>query len=195
MLELLNQILSLIQDILITPSIWLFPFKWIIVEPGEAALRYTCGKPGEMLNEGVHFGTSTQILIKEHVHTRIAPSDPVAVLTKDGTPLKVDVVITYGIPHLVNFFGTAEDPEQHLAAVAEAAVRSAISSRTFVEIVADSSNIETEVRKQVAEAVSGCGIKVKRARLQNVKLLPDYVRMTDKVTPVIDLLPPKNIPK
>lgn len=189
MLELLSQILSLVQDVLITPTIWLFPLKWIIVEPGESALRYTCGQPGKMLETGVHFGTSTQILIKEHVTTRIAPTDPVTVLTLDGIPLQADAVITYGIPHLVNFFATAEDPEQHLAAVAEAAVRTAMSSRTFKEIVSDSSAIETEVRKQVAEAVTGCGIKVKRARFQNIEQSPDYVRMADKTTPVIDLMP------
>lgn len=192
MLELLNQILALIQDILITPTIWLFPLKWIIVEPGEHALRYTCGKPGAMLEAGVHFGTATQVLLKEHTHTRIAPTDPVTVLTRDGTPLQADAIITYGIPHLVNFFATAEDPEQHLAAVAEAAVRSTMSSRTFSEIVSDSSAIEMEVRKSVAESVAGCGIKVRRARFQNIKQSPDYVRMADKTLPVIDLMPPVN---
>ena len=188
MLELLSQILGLIQDVLINPTIWLFPLKWIIVEPGESALRYTCGKPGKELDVGLHFATSTQVLIKEHVHTRIAPTDPVTVLTKDGTPLQADAVVTYSIPNLVNFFATAEDPEQHLAAVAEAAIRAAMSSRTFLEIVSDSSTLETEARKQTAEAVSGCGIKIRRTRFQNIEQLPDYVRMADKVQPVIDVV-------
>lgn len=194
MLELLNQILSLIQDILITPAIWLSPLKWIIVEPGECALRYTCGKPGQQLGVGVHLGTATQLLLKEHVHTRIAPTDAVTVLTRDGTPLKADAVVTYSIPHLANFFATAEDPDAHLAAVAEAAVRAAVSSRTFQEIVSNLSAIETELRKQIAEDVSGCGIKIKRARFQNLKQLPDYVRMAEKVLPVLDVRPPKRTP-
>lgn len=190
MLELLNQILSLVQDTLITPVLWLFPLKWIVVEPGEHALRYTCGKPGEMLKEGVHFGTSTQVLVKDHTYTCIAPTDPVTVLTRDGVPLWADAVVTYGIPHLANFYATAEDPEQHLAAVAEAAVRSAMSNRTFSEIVSDSSAIETEIRKSVAESAAGCGIKVKRARFQNIQQSPDYVRMADKTVPVINLTSP-----
>lgn len=188
MLELLSQILSLIQDVLIKPTIWLFPIKWIIVEPGEAALRYTCGKPGSELGPGFHLGTATQVLLKEHVHTRIAPTDPVTVLTEDGTPLRADAVITYSISNLANFFATAEDPEVHLAAVAETAVRAAMSSRTFLEIVSESSTLEVEVRKQTAESVSGCGIKIKRARFQNIEQLPDYVRMADKVQPVIDVV-------
>jgi len=193
MLELLTQILSLIQDILITPIIWLFPIKWVIVQPGEAALRYTRGHPGPRLKEGLHFGTCTQTIVKEHVHTRIAPTDPITVLTRDGVPLRADAVLTYGIPNLADFFGGAEEPDIHLAAVAEAACRSAMSSRYFSEIVSDSSTLATEVRKPVAEAMSGCGIRVRKARFQNIEQLPDYVRMAGHVVPVIDLkTKPKN---
>ena len=189
MLELLTQLLSLIQDILITPAIWLFPIKWVVVRPGESAIRYTCGKPGPEMVTGVRFGTSTQTIIKRHVQTRIAPTDPVTVLTKDGVPLRADTVITYSIPDLAAFFAGAEDPEDHLAAVAEAACRSTMSSHTFMEIVSNSSILETEVRKQVAEAVSGCGIKVRKTRFQNIEQLADFVRMAGVLVPVIDLKP------
>ncbi len=185
MLELLGQILSLIQDVLISPTIWLFPLKWIIVEPGESALRYTCGRPGPMLGVGVHLGTTTQLLVKEHVVRRVAPTDAVIVLTRDGVPLQVDAVVTYGIPNLAEWFGSAEEPEVHLSAVAEAAIRSVVSALSFPQVVEGSSDLEADVRKQVAEAISGCGIKIKRTRLQNIKLRPDYVRMV--ITPVIDL--------
>lgn len=188
MLELLSTILSLVQDVLINPCIWLFPFKWIIVEPGEAGLRYTSGRPGPMLAVGVHFGTSTQLLLKDHTHTRIAPTNAVIVLTKDGIPLQVDAVVTYGIPDLANWYATAEEPEIHLSAVAEAAIRAAISDRSFLQIVEGTIDLETEVRKQIAEAVSGCGIKIKKTRLQNVKLRPDYVRMGERIVPVLDML-------
>lgn len=187
MLELLTQFLSLIMDILVTPTIWMFPVKWIVVQPGEAAVRYTSGHPGPDLNEGVHWGTSTQVLVKEHVRTRVAPTSTTTVLTKDGRPLIVDAVVTYGITSLSAFFAGAEEPDPHLAAVAEAAVRTAVSSRNFSEIVSDSSTLEVEVRKHIAEAVSGCGIRVRKARFQNIEQLPDYVRMAGKVSPVIDL--------
>lgn len=187
MLELLGQILSLIQDVLISPTVWLFPLKWIIVEPGEAALRYTCGKPGPMLDGGVHFATSTQLLVKEHVQTRVAPTNAVMVLTSDAVPLKVDAVVTYSIHNLAAFFGSAEEPDPHLSAVAEAAIRAAVSARSFPQIVAGTEDLEGEVRKQVAEAVAGCGIKIKRTRLQNIKQRPDYVRMAEKIVPTINL--------
>ncbi len=191
MLELLSQLLSLIQDVLVTPLLWLFPIKWVVVDPGWSAVRYTCGKPSGMLKPGVHFGTCTQLLVKKHICTRVAPTDPVSTLTKDGVPLRSDAVITYGISNLSSFFASAEDPDEHLAAVAEAAVRTALSSRTFLAIVSDSSTIEAEIRKQVAESVSGCGIRIKKARFQNIEQLPDYVRMMEKILPVIDVLPPE----
>lgn len=185
MLELLGQILSLVQDVLILPTIWLFPLKWIIVEPGETGLRYTCGKPGKELGTGVHFGTSTQLLLKAHTALCVATTDAVIVLTNDAVPLQVDAVVTYSINSLATFYATAEEPDVHLCAVAEAAIRSALSARSFPQVVANSSNLEGEVRKQVAEAVAGCGIKIKRTRLQNVKQRPDYVRMA--ITPVINV--------
>ena len=188
MLELLTQFLSLIQDVLVTPTVWLFPLKWVIVEPGEAAVRYTCGHPGPDLGEGVRFGTSTQVLIVEHVRTRIAPTTPIAILTKDGRPLQADAVLTYSVSSLSTFYAAAEEPDEHLAAVAEAAYRAAMSSRSFEDIVSDSVSLESEVRKQIAEAMAGCGIKVRKARFQNIEQLPDYVRMSKAgIVPVIDL--------
>ena len=177
MVELLAQLLTLLQNIVIQPLIWLFPLKWTVIYPGESGVRYTAGKPGKRLEMGCHFATTSQLLRKSHTATQVIATELVRLLTHDSIPLQVDVVVTYTICDLPVYLASSEDPTDYLMAIAEASLRSALSSHPFKDLVSNSSEIEKEIRKQIAESTKGCGIRLKHVRFQNIKHEDPYAQM------------------
>ncbi len=188
MVELLAQILALLQSIIIQPLIWVFPVKWIIVYPGEAGVRYTCGKPGKRLDEGFHFSTSCQVLKKKHINTVLIVTDAVSLLTQDSVALRVDAVVTYSIRDLPVYRASSEFPMSHLAAVAEASLRTSISTHTFDEVATSSGEIEEEMRKQIVDATKGCGIRLKNVRFQNIRHEDPHTRMMQSIPAIAESL-------
>lgn len=174
---LLAQVLSLLQSVVVTPMLWLFPLKWVVVYPGEVAVRYTCGQPGPPLARGCYFGTSTQVFRKAHVRRKVLSTESINLLSQDGVPLEVDAIVTYKIRDLPVYLAAADDPPVYLAAVTEACLRLTVAERDFVSIVSESPEIEKTAYTEIAKTVAGCGIKVQQVRFQNVRHTDPYARM------------------
>jgi|GEM_PF-4082892 len=168
--ELFTNIISIIEKLLIHPLIWLFPIKWITIIPGSSAVRFTFGLPGPDLKPGIHFGTIGQTFHKEHVRTRLASAESMYVLTEDGVSLRVSGVTIYKITSLVKYLTITEDSNTFVLEACEAAIKNAISSVPFDDLVVDSNTVEEAISVKISKICKELGIKVKRYRFQDIEL-------------------------
>lgn len=169
--ELVTSIMSIIQDFLVTPFVWLFPIKWIIIIPGSSGIRYTFGKPSKELKPGIHLATIGQTLHKEHVENRLSVPESMYVLTEDYLSLRVRGVLIYKIVSLVKFMTSTEDSEVFVTEVCEAAIKSTISITPFEDLVVDSETVEQNISSNISKICKELGIRVKKYRFQDIEIV------------------------
>ncbi len=174
--EILAKSLAMIETTLITPLIWLFPFKWSVVPPGSAAVRFTLGHPSKDLGVGTHVAFTCQTLTKMHVATRPTAAESMYVLTSDGLSLRVRGVTLYAITNLGKFLTCSEDSEQLMIDTCEAATKVVISRVPFADLIYKSADTEKAIASVVGEIGRATGIKVKRFRLQDVEIVDPLAR-------------------
>lgn len=167
--DLLVRIISLVENILILPIIWLFPIKWTIVIPGSSAIRFTLGKPSIDLRPGIHFATTGQTLHNEHINTRLAVAESMYVLTEDGVPLRIRGVAIYKILSLAKYLTASDNSDEFITEACEAAIRHAISYVPFEDLVKDSDTVEETISTKIAEICYDFGITIKRYRFQDIE--------------------------
>ncbi len=170
MVELLGQIISIIQGLLINPLVYLFPVKYAEVRPGEAAIRYTLGQPSDMLEPGLQWATVGQILVKRYVQGVPVNTESMSVTTSDGISITVNAAIIYEINELAAFLACSSEPEELVAEYAQAAVFEAITSvpyQNLTSIEAIHSTIKDDLQDALERAEAG--VLVKSARLQNLE--------------------------
>lgn len=167
--ELFAKIISLIENLLIIPLIWLFPIKWIIVMPGSSAIRFTCGHPGQDLKSGIHFATTGQTLCKQHVNKKLATTESMHVLTEDGVPLRIKGVVIYTIISLAKYLTSTEDSDEFVIEACEAAMKKAICQVPFNDLIVDSDAVEDNISCKITEICENLGLQIKRYRFQNIE--------------------------
>jgi len=169
--ELFSRIISLIENLLIAPLVWLFPIKWTIVIPGSSAIRFTFGHPSADLKPGIHFATISQTIQKQHVRTKLGIAESMYVLTEDGVSLRIRGVVVYRIISLVRYLTATEDSDEFVIEACEAAIKHSVSRVPFEDLVVDSDTIEDAISSKISEICEELGIKIKRYRFQDVELI------------------------
>lgn len=168
--ELVTRIISIIENLLIFPLVWIFPIKWSIVIPGSYAVRFTFGHPSSDLKTGIHFATTGQTLIKQHVKTKLATAESMYVLTEDGVPIRIRGVVIYKVISLVKYLTATEESDGFVVEACEAAIKHAISLVPFEDLIIDNDTVETEIGRNIAEICEELGIEIKRYRFQDIEL-------------------------
>lgn len=168
--ELITRIMSLIENLLIAPLVWIFPIKWSIVPPGSSVVRFTCGHPSIDLKTGIHFATTTQTLQKQHTKTKWAIAESMYVLTEDGVSLKVRGVAIYSIISLAKYLTASDCSDDFVVEACEAAIKHSISLVPFEDLTIDSDTIEVAISKKISEICEDLGIEIKRYRFQDIEL-------------------------
>jgi regulator of protease activity HflC (stomatin/prohibitin superfamily) len=179
--DLITRIISLIENLLVLPLVWLFPIKWTIIPPGSNAVRFTFGKPSTVLKPGIHFATTGQTLHKQHTNTKLGTAESMYVLTEDGVSLKIRGVVIYKIISLVKYLTATEDSEEFVIEACEAAIRDAISLVPFEDLVTDSNTIENTICRKISEICEELGILIKRYRFQDVEFTDPISRALSSV--------------
>lgn len=169
--DLLTKLLALLQSIVIIPLIWVFPLKWAVVYPGWRAVRFSFGQPSEVLLPGFYWATLGQVIEKRHTRQLIGSTSPMAVITKDGMPLRVGGVTIYSITNLLKYLTNSEDSEGFVIEAAEAALRQAIAKVPFSSLVQASEVVETDIGPKIAEICKELGIRVRRFRFQDIEIV------------------------
>ncbi len=174
--ELLIRLMSIIENLLIIPLVWIFPIKWTIVPPGSSAVRFTLGLPSTNLKQGIHFATTCQTLQKKHTNTQLAIAESMYVLTEDSISLRIKGVAIYNIISLVQYLTATEDSDDFVIEACEAAIRSAVSSIPFDDLVIDSDTVESAITEKISEICRELGIEVQRCRFQDIELTDPITR-------------------
>lgn len=167
--EMLIKILSLIENLLINPLIWIFPIKWTIVLPGSSSVRFTLGYPSMNLGSGIHFATTGQTLQTRHVNTKSAIAESMYVLTEDGVSLRIRGVAIYRIISLVDYLTATEDSDEFVIEACEAAIKHGVSKVPYEDLVSDSDTVEQAISEKISEICDELGIKIIRYRFQDVE--------------------------
>lgn len=169
--DLLTKLLALMQDIVITPLIWVWPFKWSVILPGSQAIRFTWGRPSQPLANGVFWATTGQTIEKRHIRQLYASTEVMPLLTEDSLPIRVGGVSVYTIINLLKFLTGSEDSPALLIDATEAAMREAMSKVPFEDLAKDSVEVEGSIALRVAEICKGLGIRILRFRFQSVEVV------------------------
>lgn len=170
MIDILTRLMSMVENLLITPIVWIFPIKWAIVIPGWSATRFTFGKPSKDLEPGVHFGTFGQTIEKRHVQTNLGIAESMYVLTEDGLSVRIRGVVIYRIINLMKYLTATEDSDQFMIEACEAAIRHIVTTVPFDDLVKDSDTVETAIGSKITEICKELGIRVKRYRFQDIEI-------------------------
>lgn len=184
MTELLARIMSMIENLLITPIIWLFPIKWTIVIPGSSAVRFTLGHPGDDLKSGIHFATIGQTLQKEHVDKKLATTESMHVLTEDGVPLRIKGVAIYTVTSLSKYLTSTEDSDGFVIEACEAAIRQAVSRVPLSDLIVDSDTVEDVIGYKISEICEDLGLEIRRYRFQNIEFTDPIIRVLSSIVPM-----------
>ena len=172
----MSELVTIIVDILQRAwwIIYLFsPVKFVLVEQGSSAVRFSWGRPSASLDAGVRWATVGQTL--KVVHTRLCENaiDEINLTLRDGTPLRIDGVLTYRIRDLGKFLTASEDTDYLLAEFAEAALQATLSKLDFAQFHKHPRELEDAIRRDLQTQATRAkfGVLVKYFRVKKFKVL------------------------
>ncbi len=172
----LTRLLDLIERLILDPLIWVFPFKWCVVQKGSKAVRFTRGLPGDDLGPGWHFATSTQEFETQHCRRCVLSTPDICALTQDGIPLSFDVVVTYQIHRLGEFLTAMEEGESQIGELAQAIARDTVQRGSYVSLLKDVNQVQGHMLEDLTDELLQYGITVLDARFQNIEHLDPQAR-------------------
>lgn len=174
--EIFVKLISTIENLLILPGTWLFPFKWSTVIPGSSAVRFTFGHPSKDLGPGIHFATTGQTMQVKHTNKASIASESMYVLTGDGVSLRVDGVVIYRITSLAKYLTMTEDSDSFMSDICDSAIRDAVSDVSFEDITKNSDDLQDKIKIKMSEICKDIGVSIKKYRFQNIELTDPFVR-------------------
>lgn len=187
------QLISVIVDVL--QKFWWVvtlasPLKFMVVEEGSHGVRFTWGRPGPSLEPGLHVATSGQIL--KSLHTRLCENavDEISLTLRDGTPLRIDGVLTYRITDVGKFLTASEDTDWLLSEFAEAALQGTLSELDFAEFHREPRRLEARIRRDLQRQArrAGFGVTVKYFRVKKFRVVCPTTQSALAVNVLVDAL-------
>ena len=147
--------------------ICIFPRR-VIVRTTEGGVKFKHGRAVEV-RPGTcwYWPMFTEVYTSEVVlQTLDLPNQ--CYLTADHKVIAISGTILYKIPDPLTAFTTVHDLDASILNVARYAIVEALRGRTLEEIHEGRDAIDKDMRKRVAESVSGWGVKIMAARLTDL---------------------------
>jgi regulator of protease activity HflC (stomatin/prohibitin superfamily) len=155
----------------------------VIVEPTERGARVTGGKRYRIIGPGWYFvWPVVQYIVRMDVVTQVVDLPPQTVTTKDGHCLVVSGTIRYHIVDIEKALFAVQDVDKALSTLALGVILEAVQAKALVDC-GDVEALKRELRKGVAEAASGWGLKIEQVyltdlgRVRSLRLFGDNMRM------------------
>jgi regulator of protease activity HflC (stomatin/prohibitin superfamily) len=171
--------------------IYLFsPVKFVLVERGSTAVRFKWGVPSANLDAGIRWATVGQTL--RTVHTRLCQNaiDEINLTLRDGTPLRIDGVLTYRVRDLGKFLTASEDTDYLLSEFAEAALQATLCELDFRQFHKEPRHLEEAIRRELQAQATRAqfGVLIKYFRIKKFKVLCHTTQAALAVGVLIDAL-------
>lgn len=155
-----------------------FAGQWhkTIIYSHEQGLLYRDGKLQGLLKAGRHsyFGTRNRIDVQD-MRKRSFSVNGQEILTKDHAGLRLTVVGFYQIVDLERAQVVSENFVSDLYSLVQLAMRKAVSAVTLDELLADKSQLDTNIQKEVAQNVSEIGLNLTDLAVLDV-MLPAHLK-------------------
>lgn len=155
----------------------------VLVEPTERAARVTGGKRYRIIEPGWYFvWPVVQYIIRMDVVTQVVDLPPQTVRTRDGHDLVVSGCIRYRIADIEKALFAVQDVDKAFSTLALGVILEYMQTRTLAEC-GDVESIKKELRRGVAEAAGGWGLKVESVMLtdlgcvRSLRLFGDNLRL------------------
>ena len=172
-MSVINRILEKLLAIL--PSV-------VMVEPTERGARITCGKRYKIIGPGLYLvWPIIQRIVLMDVITQVVDLAPQTIRTKDGFELVASGTIRYHIVDIGKALFAVQDLDKALSTLALAVILEYVKSKTISECE-DSEAVKKELRRGLAEAASGWGVKIEEVgltdwgRVRSIRLFGDNLR-------------------
>jgi regulator of protease activity HflC (stomatin/prohibitin superfamily) len=160
----------------------LFP-AIVLLEPTYRGARITCGERYKIVGPGWYvIWPLIQSVIRMEVITQVVDLPPQTVRTKDGCEMVVSGSIRYHIMDVEKALFNVQDVDKALSTLALGVILEYIQTRTLDEC-GDIEAVKRELRKGVAEAASGWGLKIEQVyltdfgRVRSFRLFGDNMRI------------------
>jgi regulator of protease activity HflC (stomatin/prohibitin superfamily) len=161
----------------------LFPMA-VMVEPTERAARITWGKRYKIIGPGLYLiWPLIQRTIRMDVVTQVVDLPPQTAKTQDGHDIVVSGSIRYHIADVEKALFAVVDVDKALSTLALGVILEYVQTKTLLDC-GDIEGVKRELRKGVAEAASGWGLKIENVMLtdlgcvHNLRLFGDNLRLT-----------------
>jgi len=155
----------------------------ILVEPTEQGARITGGKRYKIIGPGWYFvWPVVQYIVRMDVVTQVVDLPPQTVTTKDGHGLVVSGTIRYRIVDIEKALFAVQDVDKAFSTLALGVILEYISTRNLSEC-GDIEAVKKELRRGVAEAASGWGLKIEQVyltdlgKVRSLRLFGDNMRI------------------
>lgn len=154
----------------------------VMVEPTERGARITFGNRYRLIGPGLYLiWPLIQRIIRMDVITQVVDLAPQSIRTRDGHDLVVSGSIRYRIVDIEKALFAVQDVDKALSTTALGAILEYVQTRTLSEC-SDIESVKRELRKGVAEAASGWGLKIEfvtltdMGRVRSLRLFGDNLR-------------------
>ena len=153
----------------------------VLIEPTERAARIT-GKRYRIIGPGLYLlWPLVQRVIRMDVVTQVVDLPPQTVTTKDGYCLVVSGCIRYRIVDIEKSLFAVQDVDKAFSTLALGVILEYVQARTLADC-GDIEAVKRELRKGVAEAAGGWGLKIEQVyltdlgRVRSLRLFGDNMR-------------------
>ena len=148
----------------------------IVVQEWERVLLYKNGQLGNVLGPGRHRTSGwRRRAVRVSVRPRLQTVGGQEVLTSDGLPVKVSLLVRTRIDDPQRWHEAVEVPDAFVYAAIQVALREAVASRTLEELLAARAEIGTELAGAAAATANDVGMVVEEVAVRDV-MLPAELR-------------------
>lgn len=141
----------------------------IVVQEWERVLVYRDGRFDELLGPGAHRRARRR---RRRVHVVVRPRLLVVpaqeVLTADGLSVKISLVASCRTTDPRRWFEAVDDPDGHVYAMLQIALREAVAARSLEELLADRRAVADALRDSVTASAEAVGVSLETLAIRDV---------------------------
>ena len=111
-------------------------------------------------------------------------------MAKDGTPIRIDGVLTYRIDSLGEFLTASEDTDWLLSEFAEAGLQTTLSELTFKQFHSEPRKLERKIRRELQSqsGKAGFGVTIQYFRIKKFKVICPTAQTALAVDVLVDAI-------
>jgi regulator of protease activity HflC (stomatin/prohibitin superfamily) len=156
---------------------FLFPFRVVVVQQYERALRFRLGRMVQIVPPGVYYAVPlVDTFRKVDLRVRTVEVPRQSVITRDGVSCNVDAVIYYSVVNAAAAICNVASYANSTFLLGQTTLRSVLGQVDLDTLLAKRDQIGEEMRKVLDKETESWGIRVSNVEIRDVVLPTDMIR-------------------